>query len=241
MNRLYAALLIGVLASTVSCAQTFSHSQPSYVPHDAGRPLQVYPRLKGESCQWRLLGLWGIGGDNSLSAAIGKMTRGSKKIDNVFAVNVEKKVGYFFLLSRHCTVASGYPVVYKDTLPKQELFEDNMMHGKLVKKPAVSGGGGTVSTPRVTHTGGTSSGSYGGTKSGGTYKAPTTSRSSAPTKKQCDGKCTKFSKLWKGSDAIRSTIRGQCVKKCLKPDNHGYRTFIDNASKIDDIAKCNGM
>jgi len=217
----------------ISCTTSFSQLQTSYVPHDETRPVQVYPRLKGSACEWKLFGLLGVGGDRSANTAIAKMTRGSAKIDNLFGLQVEESTGFYLLISKVCTNVSAYPVVYKDANPKRQLFEANMMAGRLVKQPAAPGGGTVAPTPtRTTPT--------------PTYRPPTTApaptpRAVLPTKRQCESKCTKFAKLWSGSNAIRSTIRGQCVKKCLTPENGAYRDCIDGASKIDDIAKCNSM
>lgn len=239
MQRVHALIVAAALVLATGCLSSTQQLESSYVPYDAARPVQVWPRLKGESCEWRLFGVIGVGGSNSLNAALAKMTRGSTKIDNLLGVHIEKRDEFYVVVSRACTVVSGYPVVYKDTGPKFQLFERNMMTGKVgQKKPAIG------HPPKTTPSGGTTGG-------GTTYKptvkttpvkrVKTQPKTSAPTKGQCDTKCAKFATLWKGSDAIRSTIRGQCIKKCLKPDNVAYRDCIDTARKLDDIARCNGM
>jgi hypothetical protein len=239
MPRVQALIVAAAMVLTAGCLSSTQQLESAYVPYDSARPVQVWPRLKGESCEWRLFGVIGVGGDNSLNAAVAKMTRGSTKIDNLLGVHIEKRDEFYLVVGRSCTLISGYPVVYKDTGARFQLFERNMMDGKLgEKKPAV--GRPAKPTPA------------GGTTGGGTTYQPTVKTSpvkhveappkaSAPTKGQCDKKCARFATLWKGSDAIRSTIRGQCIKKCLKPENVNYRDCIDGASKLDDIARCNGM
>ncbi len=234
MRNLWPVLLVAVLVLGVSCTTSFRQLQTSYVPHDESRPVQVYPRLKGTACEWKLFGMLGVGGDRSTNAAISAMTRGSAKIDNLFGIQIEESSNFYLLVSKACTNVSAYPVVYKDANPKRQLFEPNMMAGRLVKQPASPGGSAPAPAAVPTETRPTQP-----------YSPPTAPpaapRELLPTKKECEGKCTDFAKLWSGSDAIRSTIRGQCVKKCLVPENGAYRDCIDGASKIDDIAKCNGM
>jgi hypothetical protein len=237
MRKLLPLLGIAVLLLGVSCTTTFHQLESAYVPHDAARSSQVYPRLTGEACEWKLFGLLGVGGDASVNEAIGKMTRGSAKIDNLIGVQVEGTSAFYFFVSKNCTRVSAYPVVYRDTVPKLQLFEGNMMTGKLVKKPAVSGSGDVAPAPSPTPTPAPTP-TYAPTPAPTPAPAP---KEALPTKSQCETKCSRFATLWKGSDAIRATIRGQCVKKCLKPENGAYRDCIDSASKIDDIAKCNSM
>lgn len=232
MRYLCPIFLVVVMVLGVSCTTSFSQLQTSYVPHDETRPVQVYPRLTGTACEWKLFGLLGVGGDRRANTAIGKMTRGSAKIDNLFGLQVEESSEYYLLVSKVCTNVSAYPVVYTDSNPKRQLFEANMMAGRLIKQPAAPSGG---FAPAPTHP---------TTTPAPTYRPTTPSpaaRAVLPTKRQCEGKCTDFAKLWRGSNAIRSTIRGQCVKKCLTPENGAYRDCIDGASKIDDIARCNSM
>ncbi|MBM4352820.1 MAG: hypothetical protein FJ109_03340 [Deltaproteobacteria bacterium] len=236
MRSLPALLLAVLLAS--ACTTTFRQLETSYAPHDFSRPVQVYPRLAGEACEWRLFGLIAVSGDNSATEAMSKLTRSSAKIDNLLSVQVMENNVNYLVVSKSCTHVSAYPVVYKDTLPKWEPFEGNMMSGRLVKKPEVSPGGGAVPTPVSPPPPG---------KTGPTVKRdeppipPPPTKSTVPTQSQCESKCASFATLWKGSDAIRGTIRGQCVKKCLQPENEEYRKCIEGASKIDDIGKCNNM
>lgn len=234
MRYLWPVLLVVMLVG-VSCTTSLSQLQTSYVPHDESRPVQVYPRLKGSACEWRLFCAFKVGGDRSVNSAIAAMTRGSAKIDNLFGVQVEESQSCFLLVSKVCTDLSAYPVVYKDANPKRQLFEANMMAGRLVKQPASPGGG--TAAPAPTNTGARNTQPYKTTAT----PTPTAPPALLPTKKECEAKCARFAKLWSGSDAIRSTIRGQCVKKCLSPENNAYRSCIDGAAKIDDIAKCNGM
>jgi len=241
MRKSWPLLGVALLGLCLSCSTSFKQVVPSYVPYNESRPIQVYPRLTGESCEWKLFALFPISGSNQVNAAVASMTRGSTKIDNLFGFQVEEKTRNYLVVSSRCTLVSGYPVIYKDTDVKWQLFEPNMMTGKLVKKPPVSRGGAATKTSTTTTR-----------KTGKSYKpraktgrparttSPTTG-SSGPTKKQCETKCARFATLWKGSDAIRSTIRAQCIKKCLKPGNDKYRQCIERASKIDDIAKCNSM
>lgn len=238
MRNLWPLIALFVLLMATSCTTSFAQLETSYVPHDQGRPVQVYPRLKGEACEYKLFGLIGIAGDRSTNAAIAKMTRGSAKIDNLFGIQVDTSSTFYVFVSKNCTNVSAYPVVYKDAQPKQQLFESNMMAGRLVKKPAAVGGGAAPTpTPKPTPT-------PTPTYRPATKPTPTPvakPREVYPTKRECEGKCANFAKLWRGSDAIRSTISGQCVKKCLTPEKKAYRQCIENASKIDDIAKCNSM
>jgi len=237
MRSLLALLLVALLAS--ACTTSFRQLETSYAPHDFSRPVQVYPRLTGEACEWRLFGFIAVSGDNTATEAMGKLTRSSAKIDNLVSVQVMEHNANYLVISKSCTVVSGYPVVYKDALPKWEPFEANMMAGRLVKKPDVSPGGtpspqGPVAPPP--------SGKSGPTVKRDVPPPPEPApKNSAPTQQQCESKCANFAVLWKGSDAIRGTIRGQCVKKCLQPENAEYRKCIEGASKIDDIAKCNNM
>ncbi len=234
------ALTLAVLLAP-ACTNSFRQLETAYAPHDFARPVQVYPRLSGEACEWRLFGIIAVSGDNSATEAMSKLTRSSPKIDNLVSVQVMEHNANYVFVSKSCTVVSANPVVYKDTLPKWELFEANMMAGRLVKKPDVTPGGApapgpVANTPTPAPTG----------KSGPVVKkeeppTPVPAKKSAPTQAQCEAKCANFATLWKGSDAIRGTIRGQCVKKCLQPENEAYRSCIEGASKIDDIGKCNNM
>ncbi len=233
MKYLCPILLVVIMVLGVSCTTSFIQLQTSYVPHNESRPVQVYPRLKGAACEWRLFCRFKVGGDRSSNLAIAKMTRGSAKIDNLFGVQVEQSSACYLFVGKSCTNVSAYPVVYKDANPKRQLFEANMMAGRLVKQPAAPGGGTVAPTPTRT----TPTPTYRPTPT----TPPVAPRAVLPTERQCEEKCTKFAKLWSGSNAIRSTIRGQCVKKCLTPENGAYRDCIDGASKIDDIAKCNSM
>jgi hypothetical protein len=239
MNRLLACLVVASLAS--GCITSFQHAQDSFAPYDFGRPAQVYPNLKGEACEHRLFGFWKVSGDASASAAIATMTRGSAKIDNILGYQVEQKTGFWLLGFTSCTVVSGYPVIYKDSNPKWQLFEGNMVAGKLVAQPAVTpaSAGPGPSVPSVPVA--ADKPAAGPVKTSKPAGLPPREADAAPTQEECDGMCGKFATLWKGSDAIRSTIRGQCVKKCLKPENKTYRNCIDGASKLDDISRCNAL
>ena len=68
------AAIAGLLAA--GCATSFEHMQEAYVSHDDGRPSQIYPRLKGKSCEWRLLGLIPITGDKRVNQAVAPASRG---------------------------------------------------------------------------------------------------------------------------------------------------------------------
>lgn len=239
------------IAMLCGCARSFISSRTAYAPHDFARPAQVYPKLEAEACEHRLLGIWKLSGEASVRSAVGEMTKGSAKIDNLVAFEVESKMGFWLLGTTNCTVVSGYPVMYKDTLPHMELFEDNMLAGDLVRKPTTipgtQGGSGVSATytptpreqPRTTPRTTPRVHTTPRVKTGTTL--PPRKVESGPTKKQCERMCRDFSKLWKGSDAIRSTIRATCVKKCLVPDNRTYRNCVDTASGIDDISRCNSM
>ena len=236
MERATLGALFVSVALLVSCNTTFRHAQESYAPYDFSRPAQVYPRLSAEACEHRLLGFWKVSGDASVGNALARLTRGSAKIDNIMAYQIEDRWGFWLIGITSCTVISGYPVLYKDTASKLELFEANKLAGRLVKKPEI-GAPSKAPAPYVPPKGGT--GTYTPRK---VSPAPLPPRKEAgPTKRGCEKSCGKFADLWKGSDAIRSTIRMQCVKKCMQPENSGYRKCIDGASKIDDIARCNSM
>jgi len=225
-----------------ACTTSFRQLETAYAPHDFARPVQVYPRLSGEACQWRLFGFIAVAGDNSAVEAMAKLTRSSPKIDNLVSVQVMEQNANYLVVSKSCTVVSANPVVYKDTLPKWQLFEANMMAGRLVKQPEVTPGGTVAPGPTPPPVGPAPIAKTGPTvkKEEPPTPAPA-AKKSAPTQAQCESKCANFATLWKGSDAIRGTIRGQCVKKCLQPENEAYRSCIEGASKIDDIGKCNNM
>jgi hypothetical protein len=241
-NLVWMIMVVAVLS--VACTTSFKQLHTSYAPYDKQRPVQVYPRLTGQTCEWWLFGAIPVGGDGSVNTAISKMTRGSAKIDNLVGMQVEGYTVNYLVVSKKCVNVSGYPVIYKDTEGKWELFDKNMMDGKLVKKPAVSGGGNAAASSQPT-TGTVSGRTTGKTKTKTHRTEPRVKveprKSSVPSKTQCETTCSKFARLWKGSDAIRSTIRGQCVTKCLKPENNSYRNCIKGASKIDDIARCNSI
>lgn len=249
-RRLIVAFLC--VAILWGCSRSFMGSRTAYIPHDFARPVQVYPKLEAEACEHRILGVWTVSGEASLRAAVGEMTKGSSKIDNLLGFEVENKTGFWLLGTTSCTVVSGYPVMYKDTLPHVEPFEDNMLIGELVRKPTIipgtQGGAGTpvaYAAPQRDNRGSSSSGTT--TRVDTTPRVrtttplPTRRDDSAPSSGQCERMCGDFAKLWKGSDAIRSTIRATCVKKCLVPENRTYRNCIDTASSIDDISRCNSM
>ena len=238
MERTTLGVLLVSVALLVSCNTTFRHAQDSYAPYDFSRPVQVYPRLSAEACEHRLLGIWTVSGEATIGNALARLTRGSAKIDNIMAYQVGEKWGFWFLGVTSCTVVSGYPVLYKDTAPKLELFEANKLAGRLVKKPEVAMPSKTPAPYVPTTTGGTGS-TYTPKKVAPAPLAPR--KAAGPTKRGCEKSCGKFAGLWKGSDAIRSTIRMQCVKKCMQPENSAYRKCIDGAAKIDDIARCNSM
>ena len=236
MERTPLGILLVSVVLLAACNTTFRHAQESYAPYDFSRPAQVYPRLTAEACEHRLLGIWTISGESTVGNALARLTRGSAKIDNIMSYQVEQKWGFWFLGTTSCTVISGYPVLYKDTAPKLELFEANKLAGRLVKKPQVATPT-KAPAPYTPPSGGT--GTYTPKKVAPAPLAPR--KEKGPTKRGCEKSCGKFSQLWKGSDAIRSTIRMQCVKKCLQPENSSYRKCIDGAAKIDDIARCNSM
>jgi len=250
-------VLLTLAAMLPACASTFVHMQESYVPHDNSRPAQVLLRVTGEACEWKLFGLFAVSGDNSANTAMADLTNSSPKIDNILAVHVIETSTWYLLVSKACTEVSGYPVVYKDTLPKLALFDVRMLRaGEKVRASDLAKGGVQMSasvmptpevapTATVTPTPTTSTAVKKGTEVKKTVAVTKTvtppPAESAPTQAQCEAKCGKFAGLWKGSDAIKTTIRGQCVKKCLVPGNKAYRECIEDASKIDDITRCNSL
>jgi len=243
MGRTLALALATLLAICAGCTTTYRHAQDSFAPYDFGRPAQVYPNLKGEACSHQLFWVWTVSGDSSAAAALAAMTRGSAKIDNIIGFQVEEKWGFWLVGTTTCTVVSGYPVVYKDANPKWQLFEPNMAAGKLVAQPPVTPATSGASAPSLPAPVGAARPGTTGTPAAKptTPTLPPREADAAPTQSDCDSMCSKFASLWKGSDAIRSTIRGQCVKKCMKPENKTYRNCIDGASKLDDIARCNAL
>ena len=241
MRPFLTVTILVALSCAAGCNTTFRHLVTSYAPHDETRPVQVYPRAQGEACSSKILFFIPVG-DNSTTTALLRMTKGSPQVDNILTYQVEEKWAFWLLGYTSCTVVSGYPVIYKDDRGKWKLFETNMLQGKLVSKPEVS-----EPTPYKTKI---DDGQPAPKKEVETKTEtsetepvpfPPKKRETGPTQAECEQMCADFAKVWQGSDAIRATIRGQCMKKCLDPENEAYRECIKGAKKLDDITRCNSM
>lgn len=253
MNRTCPIGLLLLLALPSACVSSFVQMQESYVPHDPTRPAQVLQRVTREACEWRLFGFLPISGDNSANTAVADLISSSPKIDNILAVHVTTTSTLYLVVWKVCTEVSGYPVVYKDNQPRLTPFRARMPKaGEKVRSKALATGnvptasstfgsaGATKSSPA--HSAATSIPSK-PTKAGNWPKSDTPAKPTirGPTQSECESKCGRFAGLWKGSDAIKTTIRAQCMKKCLIPENSAYRKCIEEASKIEDITRCNAL
>ena len=235
--------ILSLALVSLACNTTFRQVEKSYLPHDQNRAMQVYPRLTGEACEQRILFFIPIG-DSSVNKALGQLTKYSTQVDNILGVQVEDKWSFWLLGSTHCTVVSGYPVLYKDNGAHWQPFEKNMMMGKLLRAPVVSGQGQTPARSNAT----TSSPIPSLTEPVEMAApvrtepvAPAAVRNETPTQPMCEEKCGRIGNLWNGSDAVRSAIRKQCMGKCLKPEKKDYRDCIDSAKSWDDLRQCNKL
>lgn len=235
MKRLATVTCIaGALVSIFAgCSTTTLEVRESYLPMEPGRPYKMSYRRNGEVCGKR------AEGGSWVSDAVAKMTQSSDRIDNILGLHVEMRSSGF----SQCVAVSGYPIIYVDNQPKRGVFARRMMYGP--------GGGADAapSTPmRETPPIASAPAPAPAPVPVAAAPAPTpvaapapAPKPATPSKAECEGKCARFSGIWKGSAAIQGTIRRNCVQKCVKPEKEAYRDCIDGASSIEDIGKCNNM
>ena len=239
MKRLATVTCIaGALVSIFAgCSTTTLEVRESYLPMEPGRPYKMSYRRNGEVCGKR------AEGGSWVSDAVAKMTQSSDRIDNILGLHVEMRSSGF----SQCVAVSGYPIIYVDNQPKRGVFARRMMYGPgggadaapstpmretppIASAPAPAPAPAPVPVPVAA--------APAPTPVAAPAPAP---KPATPSKAECEGKCARFSGIWKGSAAIQGTIRRNCVQKCVKPEKEAYRDCIDGASSIEDIGKCNNM
>lgn len=246
-------ILLSILATAVlmGCNVTYQQMETTYLPHNDARPQKVFARQSAQACSHRILFFIPVG-DNSVNKAVGNLTHYHPRVDNLLGVQVEQTWGFWLLGQTVCTRVSAYPVAYTDAGPHWQPFDMGKMEG--TGEASQAGGSTAVATTPPTPSTPVTSVTSESTPPGTTDLPPRTveprttytpppkpPEDPKPTQADCDRMCGRTAGFYEGSSVVQSTIRRQCVDKCLTPEKKAYRMCIEKAQNWDQVKACNKL